>query len=254
MPFRPKDKQPAEVLQHWFAPIDSQQFSAMEFYRSIESELERRKVPRLRRRLVEYHEGGFLSDKRVYLRLARERYAFEICAAPFGTGFFFSLRFVEIPRGGWLLLLLYVAAAVAVAMLCFNLGWYALFAARLWFWWTTVGVCFAALSLSAIHFAQKDEPEEPPPPRKRGVMPDFDAFFLGLPVIGEWYESVRKETYYRHDTRMAYHVLVSEIVKQLVEEITSAQGVKLLQAYEYSPILDEFYKRTSIEPPDVRKA
>ena len=38
-----------------------------------------------------------LSQKREYLRMTRERLVFDICAAPFGTAFFFSCRFAQIP-------------------------------------------------------------------------------------------------------------------------------------------------------------
>ncbi len=64
-------------------------------------ELAARRLQQLKTSRVEYHEGEVLSDKRIYLRLARERYSFDVCAAPFGEGYFFSLRFVQVPRGGW---------------------------------------------------------------------------------------------------------------------------------------------------------
>ncbi|HTQ95417.1 MAG TPA: hypothetical protein VMH89_01350, partial [Candidatus Acidoferrum sp.] len=82
-------------------------------YRSVEDELKARKVPGLRISRVEYHEGGLLSDKRTYLRLARERFAFDVCAAPFGRAYFFSLRFVEVPR----LLLPRILALIAIVIL-----------------------------------------------------------------------------------------------------------------------------------------
>lgn len=48
---------------------------------------------------MEFSEGGLLSVKRDYLRLMRERLVFDICAAAFGTGYFFSFRFIEFPPG-----------------------------------------------------------------------------------------------------------------------------------------------------------
>src|SRR3989442_1304322 len=91
--------QPENMLSHWYTVTDGIQFSAQDFFAKIEAELKARKLPQLKMSRVEYHEGGILSDLRVYLRLARERYAFDICAAPFGREFFFSVRLIEKPRG-----------------------------------------------------------------------------------------------------------------------------------------------------------
>jgi hypothetical protein len=79
-------------------------------------------------------------------------------------------------------------------------------------------------------------------------MPDFDSLVLGLPVIGEWYEWFRKDTYYRHDTRLMYQVVVCEVMRRRVEELTAAQGVKLIRAYNYNPLLRDFYKVEPLKP------
>lgn len=88
-----------EVLKHWYAPVDNFQFVTADFYRMIEKQLTDRKVPGLDISRVELGEGGLLSGKREYLRLRRERLVFDICAAPFGSSYFFSFRFVELPLG-----------------------------------------------------------------------------------------------------------------------------------------------------------
>jgi hypothetical protein len=93
--FAPKE----EVHKHWYSPLDFFQFSSAEFYQMIEKELSVRNVPGLVVSRVEFDEGGLLSGKREYLRLKRERLVFDICAAPFGTSYFFSFRFVELPLG-----------------------------------------------------------------------------------------------------------------------------------------------------------
>src|SRR5688572_16224054 len=93
--FLPKE----EVHQHWYSPVDNFQYATADFYQRIESELAARKVPGLEISRVEFSEGGPLSVKREYLRLKRERFVFDICAAPFGTSYFFSFRLVELPLG-----------------------------------------------------------------------------------------------------------------------------------------------------------
>ena len=67
------------------------------------------------------------------------------------------------------------------------------------------------------------------------------------PIVGPIYlRYFRKDTYYRQDTRLLYHQIVSEIVRQKVEEVTAAKGVKLLKTYEHDPILDGLYKPVTI--------
>src|SRR5262245_47952952 len=86
-----------DVLNHWIAFIDGFSVSPKEFYTSFENLLSVRRVPGLDSARIELGEGGFLSDRRLYVRLLRERLAFDVCAAPFGTSYFFSCRTVEIP-------------------------------------------------------------------------------------------------------------------------------------------------------------
>jgi len=50
---------------------------------------------------VEFHEGGALSAKREYLRVLRREHIFDICAAPYGNGFFISWWLGE--ELGWFL-------------------------------------------------------------------------------------------------------------------------------------------------------
>src|SRR5439155_26975203 len=86
-----------EILDHWIAFLDNFSFSPQEFYDAIEKELQARKIPSLEISREEFAEGGLLSDRRMYLRLFRERLALYTCAAPFGTGYFFSCRPVYLP-------------------------------------------------------------------------------------------------------------------------------------------------------------
>ena len=86
-----------EVLNHWIAFLDGFNYSPQEFYAAVEKNLAARKVPSMDISRVEFSEGGALSDKRIYLRMIRERLAFDVCAAPFGTGYFFSCRSVYAP-------------------------------------------------------------------------------------------------------------------------------------------------------------
>src|ERR1043166_2849205 len=86
-----------ELLRAWVDFLDDFSFSPQEFYDVIEKELQARKIPSMEISREEFSEGGVLSDRRIYLRLFRERLALYTCAAPFGTGYFFSCRTVYIP-------------------------------------------------------------------------------------------------------------------------------------------------------------
>jgi hypothetical protein len=249
----PAPAQQINVLSHWYAVTDGIQFSAQEFFAKMEDELKARKLPQLKMSRVEYHEGGILSDKRMYLRLARERFAFDLCAAPFGRGFFFSVRLIEKPRGGWVQLLLIIAAI--------GLTLNTLLLLKVLFWTPKVGMASGLVLIAAGLFVlrpRRAESTAPTSPRAAALfateVPDFDTFFLNLPVIGAWYEGWRKDTYYRYDTRLLYHTIVSELVKKEVENLTAEKGVKLLNTYDFNPILGELYKRRTIEPGQTSQA
>ncbi|MFN7139407.1 MAG: hypothetical protein ACK4UN_08720 [Limisphaerales bacterium] len=228
--FSPKE----EVIKHWYTPLDNFQFATPEFYGMIEKELQARKVPGLEISRVEFSEGGLLSDKREYLRLRRERLVFDICAAPFGTSYFFSFRFVELPLGikPLELLIFFIGLGITFGILAQVFGTFTGF------------LLFLMLLVSGIWFL-------------RNVislgLKDLDATLLKTPVIGPIYEIFfRKETYYRQDTRLMYLTTVDTITKTLVDEVTAAKGIKLVKRYERRPIMGELYQeKTNVggEPP-----
>ncbi|KAF0181135.1 MAG: hypothetical protein FD161_441 [Limisphaerales bacterium] len=217
-------KKKADVIEHWIGFAENFQFPSADFYEAVEKELEARKVPGLEKSRVEFAEGGLLSDQRVYLRMLRERLVFDVCAAPFGTRFFFSCRMAEIPA---------VIQLWQLAVVLLGLG---IFAAIFWkifgFFWGSVAMVTALLvSVYLLRNAVA-----------MGLT-DLDAALIKSPVLGPIYECFfRKETYYRVDTRLMYLDTVSNVVKKLAEEVTGAKGVKLVRQYEQSPILGELYR------------
>lgn len=91
--------QPSIVIHsHWFHPFDGLQFSSQEFYQSVQQSLEQRKIPGLsftRASYVTKLRTIVFDERREYFCASREEYRFQICAAPFGTGFFVSYWFLE---------------------------------------------------------------------------------------------------------------------------------------------------------------
>ena len=90
---------PESVLAQWSALVEGLQWSPKEFYGSVEQALQRRQLPDISLSRVSYAEGGLFSAKREYLRVMRKDHIFDICGAPFGTGFFFSSWLGERPQG-----------------------------------------------------------------------------------------------------------------------------------------------------------
>src|SRR5262245_13407596 len=86
------------VLSHWSQLIDGLSYSTQEFYQSLKEALRAREMPGVGAKTVEVSEGAKLvSAKRLYLRVKRGEEYIDICAAPFGRGFFFSSWLIQPP-------------------------------------------------------------------------------------------------------------------------------------------------------------
>jgi hypothetical protein len=225
----------AEVLSHWYTPVPNFSLSTREFYAAIEREVSEQRVPGLQMSRQEFSEGGPLSAQREYLRMIRERLVFDICAAPFGTNYFFSCRFAEMPAvvSIWQLMVLALGALIACYVsFVIAAKLFGVYAAVFW----PIG-CITALLLviytlrNAVAMGLKD----------------LDAALIRTPVIGSVYEAwFRRDSYYRQDTRLMYLTVVEGVVKKLVEEETSAKGIRLLTQYEYAPVFGELYKASRL--------
>src|ERR1051326_7027789 len=79
-----------DAAAHWSKLIEGFETSALDYYAALEAALIRRRIPKIRIGHVNFAEGGLLDARREYLRVQREGLQIDICAAPFGPGFFFS--------------------------------------------------------------------------------------------------------------------------------------------------------------------
>lgn len=222
--FSPKE----EVHKHWYSLLDNFSHLSSDFYDGIETELIARNVPGLEISRLELSEGSILSDKREYLRLKRERLVFDICAAPFGTSYFFSFRFVELPLGiKPLELIIFLVAFLLIlgaSVKVFGAGW---------------GIFALLLILAAGIYVARNA-------LALGLK-DIDAKLISTPVLGPLYEVfLRKETYYREDTRLMYLIAVNGTIEKMVEEVTASKGVKLVKRYDRRPIHGELYQERII--------
>src|SRR5258706_14657333 len=79
-----------DVVGHWSQLIGNFSTTSVGFYKAVQEALARREVPGLKTSSVVWDEGGVLAPRREYLRIHGDRFVVDLCAAPFGTGYFFS--------------------------------------------------------------------------------------------------------------------------------------------------------------------
>ena len=220
-----------EILDSWIVFADSFNFPPQEFYAAIEKEMTARKIPSMEISREDFSQGGLLSDKRIYLRLFRERLALYTCAAPFGTGYFFSFRAIYVPAlvRLWHILALFLLFGVLGGLLVKLLGL------------TLAVVAFVAF-LFAVATVFRNA-------TAAGVG-DLDTVLLKIPIVSTFYENwFREDTFYRVDTRSLYLQTLPEIVRKLADEVTAAKGAKLLPQNGRLPVLGELGKALpSIQP------
>jgi len=106
------DRKVVAVLSHWHKLFEGFQESPQRIYSLLEEAIDKREIPDVKISRISYPEAGALSARREYLRVQRMDHIFDICAAPFGTGFFVSW-WLGTPRRLlrliiWILLILFV--------------------------------------------------------------------------------------------------------------------------------------------------
>lgn len=215
---------PDSVISHWSTLIENLQASPLQFYQAVEAALQRRQIPETKNDRVDYKEAGLLSAKREYLHVGREKLVFDICGAPFGTGFFVSWWLAEAkPNLNPLLKIL--ALLVMLGIAGGTLNQFGLF-------WGTVAICVVVPGVLAIINNMTTD----------GTL--NDDFIRVLPVIGWLYVWLFKPaTYYRIDTMLMFQTAVHNAVLEVLDEMTAAKGLRALGESDRKPIMREFYQR-----------
>lgn len=249
-------KQPLDdVLGHWSKLIENFQTSTHDFYASVEWALLQRKIPDLKVKTIVWNEGGVLSPRREYLRMTDGRVAFDLCAAPFGTGFFFSWWLVRKPASwvfAWALLFAAMAWLLrsgihAGFVLLYNassdpfvwslLAWEPSFMSRflrgtsvvleLLSWGPAVLLVCAAVALAA-----------------RVGRVAAESALLAIPFFGWIYRSLfAPDTYYRLDTAIMLRSAVHAAVLEAIEGVTVQKGLRALSEEDRKPIMRELVSK-----------
>jgi hypothetical protein len=216
----------ATVISHWHHPIENFQTSTKDFYSSVEQVLQPRQIPGYEVSRIDWREGGVLTARREYLRIKRGKLAFDLCAAPFGTGFFFSWWLAELPPTHallWAILILFAGFVI-------------------------FGICVAKLGIMGIVFG---------PLVILGVIgllgylvrdgqlgTEAEDIVLAIPFFGTLYERIFKpSTYYKADTTLMFQSVVHTAVLEVVDQVLSSKGARPLTELERKPIMREFYQR-----------
>jgi hypothetical protein len=204
-----------QVEGHWHSLIEGFATSSLDFYELVKAGIARREIPDLAISQVEWKESGLGSGKRVYLRVSREGLNFDICAAPFGKGYFFSWWLARIPR--ILLDFLFIFGYLMFAGLIFRAsfgtnpegqaspGCAGVF---------TVPIFLVGILIGLGLFVRHGN---------MGIEPTV----LSMPITGFFYGLIfRPNTYFNEDTAIMFRESVHHAVLDAIDQVTTAQGVR----------------------------
>jgi hypothetical protein len=226
-------KEPA-VISHWHNLIENFQTSPMWFYQSLEAAVLRRLIPEIQGARVEHKEGGLASASRQYVRFHRGKTAFDVCAAPFGTGFFVSWWFTEPPLKFGILYTLAFLFALAFAMnFAFGIAFAIGLAMQGYIFGILfgVGAAFVGIPLLLWFFGNA---------MRQGAIAG-ESTVLAMPLIGWIYERIfAPPTFHAVDTALMFQEAVHNAVLEVMDCITTSKGVRALTEAERKPILKRF--------------
>jgi hypothetical protein len=223
------------VVAHWSKLIENFETSSTEFYTSVERALDSRRVPGLQTSRVTWSEGGLLAPDRIYLRVTGNRHVFDICAAPFGTGYFFSSWVTK--NKGRFIVLYWLAFAVLTILI-----WWLLQATLVptpQFSTGLVGFMirvFLASPFVLLPLAFFMVLAGIAASARRGMY-DPEAAIMAVPFLGAFYQRIfAPETYYRIDTMLMFQSAVQAAVLEVIDGLTTQKGLRRLGDDERKPI------------------
>lgn len=225
------------VLSHWHKPVADFQTPVQEFYEAVTAAFARRNMPGVTFSRVLFHERGAATARREYLRVRRGRFIFDICAAPFGEGFFFSWWLVEHRHKYALLFGLALAVGVFYLPRIPPIGFILVIVLSPL---TALGnfIPYSSIVMEAIYLLTSLMLIG----RFGGTL--GEEAVLSIPVVGWIYAKLfSRETYYSIDTIEAYQAGVHGAVIETLESVLSARGVRALTEEEKKPILQSFLRR-----------
>lgn len=198
-----------QVREPWRLFVDGFRISAQDFYSTVETEFARRQMPGVVVTRDHWLEAGPLSDQREYLRVERGRFRFELCAAPFGSGFFFSLRHLYLPPtvNWWFVLL----AGIALTF-----GFIEVVA----FYGLLMAIAILLGGLLALVLALRT--------LGSSGLTGVERALVESSWVGGLYEILfRRKTRFSEDSQAAFDSLGEAIIKELTNQATRTKGVNI---------------------------
>jgi len=223
-----------EAIAHWHQLLENVQASSLDFYKSLETAIKARSIPELHSARIEHKEGGLASANREYVRMHRGKHAFDICAAPFGTGFFVSWWLTEPPlRFGILYTLAFLFGLMVGMDIAFAIGFAIGVAAQGYAFGMLIGGSCAIFGVPALLWIVGNA--------MRNQTISGESTVLAMPLVGWAYERIfAPTTYYSMDTALMFQDSVHRAVLEVVDCVTEGKGVRALTEAERKPILKKF--------------
>ncbi len=214
------------VLSHWGTMVENMQASPLEFYTYVEHAIKKREIPDVRIERITLKESGILSADREYLRVSRGLYRYDICAAPFGTGFFFSSWMVErSPPPVLALVAILIFPFVALWLFILFVYFGGVLGFTMWGGGLVAGFIFLIVTLG----------------RDESVIADH---IFVVPYIGPILQKAfRPDTYFRSDTEAMFRAMAHNSVLEAVDATTKEKGAREVTGDERKPVMRDFFKR-----------
>jgi hypothetical protein len=220
---KPQVADKARPLSYWCKLFDNCSFSPTEFYELVEKRLEEKAVPDLLNDFILLRESTVFSKRRLYFQLRRERLAFEICAAPFGTGFFVSSRLFDRRREAtkWDYIIASVVIVGTTGTIMANYG-------------TVIGIIVLGFLITFFWSLMRLAMFE--------SFAYLDESLTEIPWLGPIYESLfHPNTFFREDNSNMYREAVHSAVMESVGEMVRMKGIAPLSETEIRPLIKGLY-------------
>ncbi len=213
---------PDSVIGHWSTFVEGLHEPPLEFYTGVEGAVAKRNIADVTFARIEYREGGAFSGFRLYLRISRHREVFDVCAAPFGNGCFFSWWLAEVRPE--------MPGLATMFVIFFYLAVVGAFVHQFGFFQGPIILLFLVpIGLFVVSLMGT---------------PQADDVILMLPIIGKLYERFfRPITYYRMDTSDMFQLSVKKSVEEVLDQVTATKGLRPLTELERKPVMRDFFKR-----------
>jgi hypothetical protein len=223
-----------DFISRWGHLFENVQTPSSGFYRSVEAAVQRRAVPDAHWSQIQHKEAGLGSANRDYFRIHRGKYAFDICAAPFGTGFFVSWWFTEPPLPYGILYTLGFLLGLVIAMnIAFAVGGAIGATMQGVFLATLFGGMFAFIGVPAILWLLGNG-------MRQGKI-GGESTVLAMPLVGTIYEWIfAPATYYAIDTALTFQDAIHNALMEVIDCLTAEKGVRALTEAERKPIMKKF--------------